>query len=165
MPNNSTKRKDGLLLAAIALIGLTGLFLIQTTREQQQTPENGKTVLQPTSNPAEAQAGPQASIQNVPLNLLRESEQPEMNVPFTYELADFSKGGQYLLDPGDGSPLQTFVDGKLNYTYRQAGVYSVSIFAVDGDKNYKMLTVSKQVANKTELKNINQKTRKPVIDY
>lgn len=165
MTTPPNKRKDGILLAAIALIGLTGLFLLQNTRDTQLPSDTNKSVIQPSTTAEKTATTRQTNIQHVPLNLLRESEQPEMNVPFTYELADFSAGGQYQLDPGDGSPLQTFVNGKLTFTYHQAGVYAVTIYAVDGDTSYKMLTVSKQVANKTELKNINQKTKKPVIDY
>lgn len=165
MATSNNKRKDGLILAAVALIGLGGLFVLQNTRDQQLQTEANKTVIQPASTEAKQENFQQSNIQKVPVNLLRESEQPEMDVPFVYELADFSTGGVYLLDPGDGSPTQSFVNGKLSYTYRNAGVYQVSIYAVDGDKTYKMLTVSKQVANKTEVKNINQKTKKPVIDY
>jgi hypothetical protein len=166
MDTGKNKRKEGIILAAVAIVGLGGLLLLQMVRKDQTAGADEKILVQGQANPGKNTAPEsQSNLQKVPVNLLRESEQPEMNVPFVYELADFSKGGVYQLDPGDGSGLRTFQDGKLTYTYRKPGVYSVSIYAVDQDKSYKIITVAKQVANLTETKNVHKKSGKPVLDF
>lgn len=163
--HTNNRRKEGLILAIVAVIGIAGLLLLQMARRSKNSGSDNKTVIQnqaQSGNNANQQA--QSSIQQVPVNLLRVNEQPEMNKPFMYELADYSQGGVYQLDPGDGSPRQAFTAGKLSYTYRRPGSFQVSIYAIDGASEYKMLTVNKEVANLTVPKAVNKKTGKPLID-
>lgn len=160
----NTRKKEGFMLAIVAVIGIGGLLLLQLARRTDNTPSDQKTVIQQGQQGNTNDGQPQSNIQQVPVNLLRENEQPEMNKPFIYELADYSQGGVYQLDPGDGNPRQTFKDGKLTYTYHKPGSYKVSIFALDGANEYKMLTVTKEVANLTVTKAVSTKTGKPLID-
>jgi hypothetical protein len=81
-----------------------------------------------------------------------------------YELTDYSPGGVYQLDPGDGGARQSFSNGKLYYTYQKAGKYVIGIYAVDGNKEYKILSVNKQVADVTKPKGTSEKTGKPLVD-
>ena len=163
--NTTNRRKEGLILAIVAIIGISGLVLLQMARRSKSGNADQKTVIQnqdQAGNNPNGQA--QSNIQQVPVNLLRVNEQPEMNKPFIYELADYSQGGVYQLDPGDGSPRQSFTAGKLSYTYRRPGAFQVSIYALDGASEYKMLTVKKEVANLTVPQAVNKKTGKPLID-
>jgi hypothetical protein len=165
MENTTNRKKEGLILALVAIIGIGGLVLLQFARKSQTTGSDNKTVVQNQQNNAGTTDNGQPKIQKVPGNLLHEQEQPEMNVPFIYELTDFSPGGIYQLDPGDGGQRQTFQNGKLTYTYRKAGVFFASVYALDQGQEYKIITSRKQVANITVKKAVNKKSGKPAVDY
>lgn len=160
----ANKRKDAIILALVAVLGLGGLFALQVARNRQALTSDERTVVQNADEEARRKTGQQSAIQAVSANLLRINDQPEIDIPFLYELTDFSPGGVYQLDPGDGAPRQTFINGKLFYTYHQPGTFNISIYAIDGANEYKILSVPKQVANLTEKKLINKKTGKPGYD-
>jgi hypothetical protein len=165
MENTTNKKKEGLILALVAVIGLAGLLLLQFARKSQTAGADAKTVVQNQNNTAGSVEAGQPKIQKVPGNLLHEQQQPEMNVPFVYELIDFSPGGIYQLDPGDGGQHQTFQNGKLTYTYRKPGIFFATVYAIDQGQQYKIITSRKQVANITVQKAVNKKTGKPAVDY
>jgi hypothetical protein len=162
----NTKRKEGIVLAVVAAVGLGGLVLLQMTRDSATTATDERALVQHQSNPMEAANGqPQSTIQDIPFNLLRVNEQPEANRPFLFELGDFSSGALYTLDPGDGSPRKTFEQGKLTHMYTTYGVFQVKIYAQYKGNEVLMLTVPKEVARKVQSKTVNKQTGKPIVDY
>lgn len=165
MKESSNKRKDGIILALVAIVGVGGLLLLQLARNTQKVTTDERTVVQnQQDNHKTGTPNGQSTIQAVPVNLLRINDQPEIDVPFHYELTDFSPGGVYQLDPGDGSPRQTFNNGKLTFTYHKPGSYLISIYTIDGAQEYKILSVPKEVARLTEKIIVNSKRKKPVVD-
>lgn len=164
MENSTSRKKEGLILAFVAVIGLGGLLLLQYARKTQAGGAEIKTVVQNQNADAQNTDANAPKLQAVPGNLLHEQDQPEMNKPFVYELTDFSPGGVYQLDPGDGSPRLTFDNGKLTYTYHKPGVFFATVYAIDQGQEYKIITSRKQVANITAQKTVNKKTGKPFID-
>lgn len=164
MKESSNKRKDGIILALVALVGVGGLLLLQLARNRQKVTTDEKTVVQNQQDNHKAVAPDgQSTIQAVPVNLLHINDQPEIDVPFHYELTDFSPGGVYQLDPGDGSPRQTFNNGKLTFTYHKPGSYLISIYTIDGTQEYKILSIPKEVARLTEKRSVN-KRKNAVVD-
>ena len=159
------KKKEGMVLALVAVVGIAGLVLLQFIRKGGEDVADNKTVVQNQHTNTPAATVQTETIQKLPANLLRVNEQPEMNMPFVFELADFSSSGTYQLDPGDGAALQTFSNGKLSYTYHRPGTFSVSIYVLDNVTPQKFLMVSKQVANLTQKEGTNKKTGKPVVDF
>ncbi len=159
------KSKDALILAIVAALGVGGLLALQFVRNSNSITTDERTLVQNAEEAAKRAKGQQSEIQSVSANLLRINDQPEIDKPFVYELTDFSLGGVYQLDPGDGAPRQNFVNGKLAYTYRKPGGFVISIYAIDGQKEYKILSINKQVANRTEQTGgVYKKTGKPLQD-
>lgn len=164
MKDSSNKRRDGIILALVAIVGVGGLLLLQLARNRQNITTDERTVVQNQQDNTKTVASDgQSTIQAVPVNLLHINDQPEINVPFHYELTDFSPGGVYQLDPGDGSPRQTFNNGKLTFTYHKPGSYLINIYTIDGAQEYKILSVPKEVARLTQKVIVNPR-RKPVVD-
>lgn len=164
MENSTSRRKEGLILAFVAIIGLGGLLLLQYARKAKGGSADIKTVVQNQGATAQNTDNNAPKLQAVPGNLLHETDQPEMNKPFVYELTDFSPGGVYQLDPGDGSPRLTFSNGKLTYTYHKPGVFFATVYAIDQGQEYKIITSRKQVANITVQKTVNKKNNRPFED-
>ena len=164
MKDSSNKRRDGIILALVAIVGVGGLLLLQLARNRQNITTDERTVVQNQQDNTKTVASDgQSTIQAVPVNLLHINDQPEINVPFHYELTDFSPGGIYQLDPGDGSPRQTFNNGKLTFTYHKPGSYLINIYTIDGAQEYKILSVPKEVARLTQKVIVNPR-KKPVVD-
>ncbi len=44
-------------------------------------------------------------------------------------ITNFAQGATYEIDPGDGAGRKAFVNGKLKYTYRKPGNYTVRLYA------------------------------------
>ena len=160
----ANKRRDAIILTIVAIVGIGGLLLLQIARNNQALTSDERTVVQNETEADKKKQGQQSAIQAVSANLLHINDQPEIDVPFHYELTDFSPGGVYQLDPGDGAPRQNFVNGKLSYTYHKPGSFIITIYAIDGANEYKILSVPKEVANLTEQKVLNKKTKKPGFD-
>ena len=164
MKDSSNKRRDGIILALVAIVGVGGLLLLQLARNRQNITTDERTVVQNQQDNTKTVASDgQSTIQAVPVNLLHINDQPEIDVPFHYELTDFSPGGVYQLDPGDGSPRQTFNNGKLTFTYHKPGSYLINIYTIDGAQEYKILSVPKEVARLTQKVIVNPR-KKPVVD-
>jgi hypothetical protein len=160
------KGKEGIILAAVAVVGIGGLILLQVLRSGSQSASDDRALVQ-NQQQLGAQPGTedQRTIQQIPGNLLRENEQPEAERPFLFELSDFSTGAVYSLDPGDGNPRQTFTNGRLNYVYAKEGAYMVRIFASYNGTEVLLKTVTKVVAHKIKVPTQNKKTGKPIIDF
>jgi hypothetical protein len=162
-----TKRvKEGMILAAVAVLGIGGLVTLQIVRRGGLAGADDRALVQNQQqighNPA---AEGQSTLQEIPGNLLRFNEQPEAKRPFLYELSDFSSGAVYSLDPGDGNSRQTFKNGRLTYVYDKPGRYSVKIYASYEGREVLLITTTKDVGKTIVKETVNKKTGKPVIDF
>ena len=128
-PPRKSNRETILLLVVLG-IGLIGLAVLYFAR-QSAAQAAERALLQAKSDADAQRAGADASrpIQAIPGNLLRSNTDSEAGTPYTFEMANFAQGAIYEIDPGDGASRQPFVNGKLRYTYRKPGNYTVRLYA------------------------------------
>lgn len=116
-----------LIVLGIGLVGLAGLYFSRQSAARAAE----RALLQAKSDADARSADPQASrpIQAIPGNLLHSNTDSEAGTPYTFEMTNFAQGATYEIDPGDAAGRQIFVNGKLRYTYRKPGNYTVRLYA------------------------------------
>ena len=154
-------RKESLLLIIVALVGLGGILILQFSRRDGLSDTADRALVQGAGQSEEEtqQDETTATIQRIPGNLIRENEQPEAGRPFIFEMANYSKGAEYILDLGDGS-RKTFEEGIIRHTYYDPGAYTVTLFARYEGQEIELQKVTKQVANEVVDSEIT-----PIIDF
>jgi hypothetical protein len=158
------KRKEAIVLLAVAVIGVGGLLLLQKIRTGGGLFNEDRTLVQQQGTDGNASQAAQSNLQAIPGDLLRVNEDPEAGKPFLFELGDFSAGAVYELDPGDGGARRAFEQGKLTYTYQSDGDFTVRIYARYQGTEALIRTVVKNVTQRKVEKLVNQRSGKPIID-
>lgn len=128
VPRKSNRETVVLLIVlGVGLAGLAGLYFFRQSAARAAE----RALLQAKSNADARNADPQASrpIAAIPGNLLRSNTDSEAGTPYTFQMTNFAQGAIYEIDPGDGASRQPFVEGKLRYTYRKPGNYTVRLYA------------------------------------
>ncbi len=139
-------KRELFLLVSVVLIGVGGLAALQLAQRRPSSRSDDRTMVQSAAQKNEAPAPLSAPIQYIRGDLVnRNEEYPEVGQPFVFRLTNYSQGVIFELDPGDGSPRQTFRDGQLRYTYKKAGNYQISLWAKYEGEEVKLKTISKKV--------------------
>jgi hypothetical protein len=169
MPTKSQGlKRETILLAAVALIGVAGLVVLQTSRNRPENRNDQKSLLRSANNAAETPVANQRSVQTIPGNLLHINDDSEVGKPYVFHMTNHAQGAVYELDPGDGSGRKPFDgQGAVRHTYRKAGDYTVTLYArFEGEEA--VLQVIRhgvgQPIDKSELP-VDKKSKKPIIDY
>jgi len=171
-PTTPTKtagiKRETILLAAVALIGVAGLVVLQTSRNRPENSNDQKSLLRSANNAAETPVANQSSVQHISGNLLHINDDSEVGKPYVFHMTNHAQGAVYELDPGDGSGRRPFdANGGVRHTYRKSGDYTVTLYArFEGEEA--VLQVIRhgvgQPIDKSELP-VNIESKKPIIDY
>lgn len=144
------RNRETVLLVVVGVLGLAGLALLQFARQEPPARPEERTLVQ-TQQGQDPNAAALSTKPPVYGRLVRTSEQPEAGMPFLFRLETFNQGGEYQLDPGDGT-RKTFVNGVLEHTYAKAGTFPVVLYARYENEEVQVdnLTKTVQVAHKPE---------------
>ncbi len=146
MTKPTGKNREVILLVAVALIGASGLLVLQLARTSPETHTDERSMVQSGAQKPVATGANSAPIQKIPGNLVvRDEEYPEVGQPFEFRMTNFSQGAIYELDPGDGSPRQVFQNGLLKYTYKKKGEFQITLYAKYEGDEVKLQTIKKGV--------------------
>lgn len=153
------KKRETILLIAVAVVGLAGLAALQF---MSKNPGNSgqKTLLQAEGRQHSEDAQATAPIQRIPGELLRTSEYPEAGRPFRFYMSKSSQGPAYSLDMGDGSPRKVFKNGYVIHTFKRPGPCVVTLYASYEGQEVQLDTMRKIVAKEKIVAPVG-----PAIDY
>lgn len=157
--NSASKKRETILLIAVAVVGLGGLAALQFMGGGNGN-SGQKTLLQAEGHQNQVDAQAAAPIQRIPGELLRTSEYPEAGRPFRFYMSKSSQGPEYSLDMGDGSPRKVFKDGIVMHTFKHPGPCVVTLFAAYEGQVVQLDTMRKVVAKEKIVAPIG-----PAIDY
>ncbi len=153
------KNRETTLLIVVALIGLTGLGILQFAKKENAHSDQ-KSLLQAEGQQNKVDAQASAPIQQIPGELLRTSEYPEAGRPFKFYMSRSSQGPQYALDFGDGGPRKVFKNGFVTHIFNKSGPCVVTLFATYEGQQVELDTLRKIVARAKVDAPVG-----PVIDY
>jgi hypothetical protein len=165
MPQKN-KRKEAIVLIAVALVGAVGLWVLQRARGSETIADEQKSLIQAAGTQAvnSAEGLPQSNIQKIPGDILHEDKPIELNKPFLYELSNFSTGAVYELDLGDGHK-KTFNNGTLTHIYTgSATEYVIKLYATYNGQTELLKTIVKPISKKVQNVVANPKTGKAILD-
>lgn len=154
-------RKETIFLAALAILGLAGLVVLQFSREQSGQNASQRSIVQNTVRPQVAPAAEQRSTQRITGNLLDVNVDSEAGKPYFFRMTNHAMGATYILDPGDGSKQIPFDDkGRAKHTFQRPGVYNVTLYA-----NYEGLSATLQTIRHQVGQPIQKEKVSTIIDY
>lgn len=140
-------QRETIILIIVAVIGLSGLALLQFSRK---SPSNrlGNRALVQAENQNQVSDAASAPLQKIPGELLRTSENPEAYKSFRFLMSKFSQGAVYEMDLGDGSPRKAFVNGSVQHVFKRSGSSYVTLYAKYEGQEVKLDTLHIVVGNK-----------------
>jgi hypothetical protein len=152
-------QRETIILIIVAVIGLSGLALLQFSRK---SPSNrlGNRALVQAENQNQVSEAASAPLQKIPGELLRASENPEAYKPFRFLMSKFSQGAVYEMDLGDGTPRKAFVNGSVQHIFKRPGSSYVTLYAKYDGQEVQLDTLHIIVGNKKE-----DHMLLPTIDY
>jgi hypothetical protein len=136
--SDRSKRKESIVLLAVAAMGIFGLLALQLFRQYKGADaETDKSVVQTTAANANlpAEAKGTTELQELPTKLVVPDRYPHQNEQFTYRIANFSPGIVYELDLGDGNRKPFDAQGALTHTYRKPGDHKLTLYAIYKGRN------------------------------
>lgn len=144
-PKNKKINRETLLLVLVAVVGLTGLAILQFGGKGSGKSDQ-KSLLQAEGQQKAVDSQAAAPIQRIPGELLRTSEYPEAGRPFKFFMSKSSQGPVYSLDFGDGGQRKVFKDGYVTHVFHKPGPCVVTLFAEYEGQVVQLDTMRKVVA-------------------
>lgn len=154
----SSMTRETILLVVVAAFGVVGLVALQVA-QKSPVDTTDKTLIQAEGQQENQSVSAQKTVQAVPGELIRISENPESGKPFKFKMAKFAQGAVYELGFQDGK-RKKFVNGVVSHTFYKSGDIYVTLFARFEGQEVKLDTLHKVVAKAAKVDEV-----APAIDY